>query len=349
MPNLFVEVGVSGEVAGMDYDEPVWLESSTVEVTGYATIEAVDGRLNVDIVDPSIRFLGFYFDVELLPGEIENDVLGDVVRAQLEEMLLEKIEESIPALLEDTLAGLDLSHSMELLDQEVELQAEFGHASVDPQGIAVKMDVQMGIPSAGDRYYQGFLTTSGVKAPTLDRVAGLSAAMSDDLINRLLFEAWRGSMMDMTLSTEDESLPAGSLHHFQAETGTVSLYSHLPPVLVEKDGQTQLQLGEVDVVVSTPGGGLGAYVDVDMEAVDGVLTVDLGSVEVFLMVRESDWGASREAITRMLEENLPIETLLSMVKDFEFPIPTLEGIAVDRVALDRDANQMYTNIVVDFD
>jgi hypothetical protein len=64
------------------------------------------------------------------------------------------------------------------------------------------------------------------------------------------------------------------------------------------------------------------------------------------MVRDSDWGASEEAITRVLEENLPIDALLSLIQDFEYPIPSFSGVEVRTVDLQRDGGAMHTNISV---
>ena len=64
------------------------------------------------------------------------------------------------------------------------------------------------------------------------------------------------------------------------------------------------------------------------------------------MVRDSDWGASPEAITRLLEANLPIETMLSLIRDFEYPIPSYAGLEVSNASVGRDGTGLYTTVSV---
>ena len=357
IPTVYVDVGVSGEVAGMDYDEPVWVSADSIVVTGEAVLNAENGRLQADLNDPQMTMHGFFIDTDLLPGGIEDGLLGDTIQAQLETMVVAQVNESLPQMLEETLQDLDLTYQMDLMGTEVTVSAEFGEVGVDSQGVAAKLDLQMGIPSQGDHYYRGYLTSGQDMDPRPDYSSALFGSISDDLMNRLMFETWRGGMLKMSLSTEDESLPAAALHHFHASQGTVSVNAGLPPVLIERDQQLTLQLGELDVLVETPGGELGEHLqasvagsaDVELKVVDGLMTMDLGNFDVTITVRDSDWGASDEAITRMLEDNLPIASLLTLVKDFEYPVPTVAGLSIQSVSLERDPSTVYTNMKVSLD
>jgi hypothetical protein len=352
IPNLDIEVEVSGEIAGIDYAQPVWVSADAVVLTAEAILGADSGRITADLGDTDLSFQNFYIDTSLIPGEIEQALLGDIIREKLEILVVEKMEEAVPALLEDTLSDLDLSFELDLMGHPVSVAATFGSVGVDSQGIHANMDVQMGIPSQGNRFYKGYLAADKGVTPKKDYTSALYASVSDDLINRVLFEAWRGGMMQYALTTEDESLPAASLTNFKAEEGTISIDALLPPVLVQRNGKLSLQAGELEVLVLTPGGGLGeslkatitVFADVEMTTVNGMVKLDLGQFDVHIMVKESDWGASEEAITRVLEENLPIASLLTMVKDFEYPLPTFGDIEIASVELQRDGSGMFTNM-----
>jgi hypothetical protein len=354
IPTLAVDVSVYGDVAGMDFEEPVWVSADAAVLTSEAIIGVQNGSITADLGDSNISFQNFFIDTQMIPGAIEQALLGDTIQDKLETMILEQIQESVPALLTETLADLDISTEMELLGKKVELEATFGAAGVDAQGVFAAMDVQMSIPSQSERFYRGYLSADKGLTPKMDYQSAIYASLSDDVVNRGLFEAWRGGMLKYTVSTEDGSLPGAALSHFQADTGDVTIDAVLPPVLIERNQQLSLQVGELDVVVRTPGGGMGDYLkasitvfaDVEMMALNGSVKLDLGQLDVHIMVRDSDWGASEEAITRVLEENLPIDALLSLIQDFEYPIPSFSGVEVRTVDLQRDGGAMHTNISV---
>ena len=352
IPFLDIELSVSGEAAGKSFNQPVWVASTAVVLNAEAIIGVNQGRLDADLGDADIRLEGFYIDTSLIPGQIEQALFSDAIREKLEEMILEQIEESVPELLEETLSDLDLTFGLDLMDTPVAVEAQFAEAGVDAQGLYVSMDIQIGMPSQGTRFYQGYLAADKSAVPMKDYQSALYGALSDDLMNRMLFEAWRAGMLEYGVSTEDESLPAASLAAFQAEQGSITIDAMLPPVLAQRNGKLSLQVGELQVTVLTPGGGMGemlkatvtAYADVEMHSIDGKIKLDMGDFEVHLMVTESDWGASEEAITRLLEANLPIESLLSLVQDFEYPLPSLAGIEIASVELTRDGSGVFTNM-----
>lgn len=126
----------------------------------------------------------------------------------------------------------------------------------------------------------------------------------------------------------------------------------LPPVLVEKDGKPQLQLGELMVEILTPGGEHGerivlsvtVLVDLEIEVADGVVALKLGEPTVDMIVRENDWNVRNETLTNALVDAIPVDLLLALIGDLEFPLPTLGGIAVDRAEVGRDTSHAHTGI-----
>ena len=79
------------------------------------------------------------------------------------------------------------------------------------------------------------------------------------------------------------------------------------------------------------------------------LVLDLGTPALTMMVRDSDWGASNEAITQLVEEMLPLDLMLALVGDLSFPLPELEGIGIASAYVGRDAAQAHTNIQIALD
>ncbi len=353
LPDLWVDLEATGDVAGVDFDEWVGMWASEARVEAGLTIGVRDGALQVGIADTSIELVGFGYDLESLPWGIEEVLFLDSVRSTIEETLVEQVESTVPALLDDLLAGLDPSFELDVLGVPLAVEASFTDAGIDADGLWLETDLGAWAPAAVDLPYEGVLQAPPA-TPSPDRRADISGALADDLVNQLLFQLWRAGLLDLTLSTDDGSLDPLLLLSLQAQEGTIRLAAQLPPVLVEGEGGAlQLQLGELSIEVLTPGGGLGerillaanVFVDLGLEVQGGVLTVDLGTPELVLAVRESDWGASNEATTALLEEMLPIDALLLLVDGFlEVPLPSIEGLVLQSGTAVRDPAGPHTDL-----
>lgn len=353
IPDLYVAIDAYGEAVGFDFDTQATMTATAAVVTGTLRVGAEDGRIVASLDGATVELQGFAYDTSLLPGDVETYLFVDTIRGKIEEMLLTQIQERVPPLLEETLAGLDPSFSTELMGLAVDMAFSFAEVEVDRDGLFAALDLDVSVPAAGSAMYAGYLS-AGAGDPTLDTAPDLAAAISDDLLNRVLFEAWRGGLLNMTLSTEDGSLPEAMLSSFKADEGSISVRADLPPVIVERGGALQAQVAEMMVTVDTPDGDLGTHlevaiamtVDLDVVVEDGELKLGVGTPEIVMAVRDSDWGAKPETVTRVLEENLPLESLMFLLGDISVPIPTLYGIAIDTGTASRDADGVNTGVDV---
>jgi hypothetical protein len=354
LPDVHVGLRAYGDAVGIDFDTDASLSASAAVVEGSLAIDAVDGALTASLLGATVTLEGFSYDTSLLPGSIEDYLFVDTVRSTIEEQLVAQIEEMVPALVDETLAGLDPSFQTELLGLTVSIDASFRSATVDDDGVAMSVDVDVDVPSSGGMTYAGYLQAGG-GAPRSDTSADLALAVSDDLLNRVLFEAWRGGAVALRLSTDDGSLSSALLIPLKASEGTITVQADLPPVIVEAEGGLQAQMGELRVRIETPGGELGSFLDLavflraPLEVVleEGELVLDIGDVDLDLMVRDSDWGASNEATTALVESMLPISTLMALLGDFSFPVPSLLGIQIDAATVRRDSGGVHTAIAAE--
>jgi len=354
LPNLFVDAQAYGSVIGYGFDEDVTMSASSAVITASVAVEVVDGAISVTLTDSAVELKDFAYDTSLLPGDVESYILVDTIRSTIEEMLVEKINEMVPELLSSTLEGLDPSFSTELLGHTVDMAFGFADIAIDRDGIAIDLDVDVGMDYTGARTYAGYLAAPKVSA-SIDTHADVAAGFSDNLLNMVLFQAWRAGVLDMALSTYDGSLDAAMLVLLKADEGTISTSASLPPVLVEsEDGSAQVQVTEMLVTIDTPGGELGEHIvvamslwiDVEMVIEDGNLVLSLGDPQVVMDVRESDWGASNEATTNLLSDALPIDVILTLLGDISFPLPSLYGITVDSGEAGRDDSGYYTDATI---
>lgn len=356
LPDLYVDAQAYGDVFGYGFDEDVSMSASSAVITATVAVDAQSGALTVTLTNATVDLKDFSYDTSLLPGDIESYLLVDTLRDALESTLVEKIQEQVPPLLTDTLAGLDPSFSTEVLGQPLDVAFGFASADIDNDGIALGLDVDVDMADPGLRSYPGYLTAPDATA-TLDTHADVSAGFSDNLLNVVLFKAWRAGLLDMRLSTDDGSLEPAMLLLLKADEGTITTSAALPPVLVQGDsGAPQLQVTELLVTIDTPGGELGEHivvavslwVDVAVDIADGSLVLELGTPTIVMDVRESDWGASNEATTQLLEQALPIDVILMLLGDISFPLPSLYGITFASGDADRDESGYFTDATVYF-
>ncbi|RME28281.1 MAG: hypothetical protein D6798_02730 [Deltaproteobacteria bacterium] len=350
IPDLFVDAQATGEVVGVDFDSDVTLWADSADFSGTLTLGTADGRLTADVSDLRIDLVGFGYDTSLLPGDIEAYILVDTLQATIEEQVLAMLDETLPAYVDDALSGLDLSFSTELMSTPLSAGAEFAWVDTDGSGIEFGLDLDVDMPDAG-LSGQGVLS-AGDASPYVDRDADLAAAISDNLLNRMLYEAWSAGLLELRMSTDDDSLDPFLLTPLHATQGTITVRADLPPVVVQGADGLEAQVGELIVDIDTPDGEFGTHLQiaaavaagVDLSYADGEVALDLGEVGVTLMVRESDWGASNEAVTRLVEEMLPIDVMLALLGNLSFPIPSIDGLELESVGIDRASTGVHTSI-----
>jgi hypothetical protein len=332
-----------GEIIWIDFTQDLVVTADEVVITAELTLGAEDGRIVAGLLDPEVTLDGFAYDISLLPSFIEGYVFIDTIQAALEEELVTQMSEMIPVILDETLSTLDFSFSADVLGKPLTATAGFSRADVDTDGIEIGVDIDVTVPGDGTMSYNGYLTT-GTLLGTPDEDAEVAMLLSDDLLNRIAFEVWRGGLMEMTLSTEDGSLEPALIQMLKTDSATVTLSAALPPVITQSAaGVLQLQIAELGVVLLTPGGELGeemvldvtAFADVSPELADGELSMSLGELDIAISTRSSDWGASTEATSRLVEEMLPLELIPALLSQISFAIPELGGLTIADAVVSR--------------
>jgi hypothetical protein len=353
LPDLVVDVYAYGEITAIDFTQDVSMTAERVVITGDLALGAADGILIVELIDPEVELQGFAYDTSLLPSFMEDYFFIESIQETIEDTLVEQLEAMVPALLDEQLEALDFSFETEVMAATVKVDASFSDVSVDEDGVEISVDVDVDVPSVGTQIYGGYLA-SGAGKPPIDKGADVAMVLSDELLNRLLFEVWRGGVLDMTLSTDDGSLEPAMLSLLRAEQGTVTVSADLPPVIVQGDDSLQVQVGELSIILETPGGELGervvmdvaAFVDLELSLDGNTIALDLGTPELVIAVRESDWGSSNEALTTLIEEMLPIELLLLALGALEFELPEFEGLSFGDAEIERSSSAYHTDIEV---
>ena len=353
IPNVEIQAQAVGDVVGIGFDQDVWVGADSAIITANVLVGASNGELVLDVVQPMVELDGFWYDVSLIPDGIESFVLVDTLRGTIEDVLVGQLDAMLPGLLEGALADLDISFDTELLGTPVSISADFAAATVDTLGIELVTNVNVAVPNRIDKPWTGFLAAPAVATPQPSQADDIGMSVSDDLLNNVLFQVWRGGLLNMELDSANGDIDPALLGQLGA-TGAakVLLDANLPPVLIDRGGVTQVQLTELGVRIETPGGDNGefldlsvtAYIGLELAIEEGVLKLELGDPEVIIDVRNSDWGASNNAITNLLAEKLPIDTLLILLGDIEFPLPSVAGISVNNGDAYRDQSGVHTAV-----
>ncbi len=311
------------------------------------------GRVRADIYAVDVGMPNLYVEWEYL-WESVNWLIG---LFDLEGTITGLVEGALvdfaAPLVETAFGVLNTTLETELLGQTLSIQMQLADISSDVDGIAFYADLAVDVPERIDHDAPGYLVAPPAD-PDPDPLAPISVGLSDNLVNRVLHEAWAGGMVELTLSTDDGSLDPFVLAARGASQGSIQVSAGLPPVIVERNGRLTAQLGEVDLTLLTPGGDQGERLEVTMAAAtelelkveDGEIVVGLGDPDLSFVVRDSDWGASNETITRLLEAELPIDVLLLLLGEFRFPLPVIEGFEIASATTERDASGVYTNVSV---
>jgi hypothetical protein len=336
-----------------DFEATVTADSA--RISGVITLGTDgQGHLTAGFTDAWVELDNLDLDTSLLPGDLTFGV-EELLQGTVEDLLQEQVSAALPSLLADQLSTLELAFDLDLLGVPVSIGTAFRGASIDDAGVQLLADLEVDVPSNGTKQAPGYLTANDQGSPTPDKVSDLSVALSDDLVNRLLFEVWTGGLVDLTLSTEEGTLPADYLADFGMSEGALVLDARLPPVLVQNGADTELQVGELQVRLEAYDSADFTYIDlalaakvpVDLEVQGGALTIAMGAAQLDFVVRDSDWDVDHDWLTETLAANLPVDVLLAALGPLEIELPELGGFVLTDAAIDRDATGAHTNIHVD--
>lgn len=352
LPELLVGTDALISVLWIETDQELELSARYAVIRADLGLSiADDGTVAASMADTAVSLEGFTYDISLLPGEIiEDNLFDDTIRETLEGMLAEQMQALLPAAVTSLQQELDLRFETELLGTAISLEPAFADIGVDSDGVWLGMDL---LVDAGgtDLGGAGYLTGS-VAAPDPDRAADGAVMVADDALNRTFYELWLGGLLSQRLSTEDGTLDPAALSSFGIERATVTTDAGLPPVLVEVDGATQLQLGEVTVALDSPGFPLGeslvarvaGTVALDFSFDDGAIVPELSDLILAIDIIDTDWQQDPEDIAALLKSFLTPETLLGALDGLTLALPALDGLRIDGATIDRAETGFHSDL-----
>lgn len=274
IPNFQVPLVVTTQVLFFDVDVDASLNATDLVITT-SVVLGTDGQGNLtfDITTPESTVNGFEIVVDGLAGAFAGDAIDPVEAQAMLEDQLDVLLADLPAMADGLMGDMDLALETELLGMAVSLTPSFASAGVYSDGIHLGVDVALDVAGANPGG-PGFLT---VGAPPSGSSDAILVQVSDDFLNRAFYEIWAGGALNLELPIEPGGVEAALLTLLGGQpgvAGSLAISSALPPVMVERGGETRLQLGEMTMLVNTPGGEYGDQVELAM-ALDARLTIEL--------------------------------------------------------------------------
>ncbi|MBX2797564.1 MAG: hypothetical protein KTR31_07850 [Myxococcales bacterium] len=291
----------------IEADELLLVAELALSTDGQGGLQATLGELTMELS-------GFDLDTGLLELVdwifLDDDDLADTLEEQLE-----GAAGSLQPTIDEALANLDLSTELDLLGSTMLLEPAFDDVVIDSRGLSMALSINLDVVGP-EPEVPGHLT---VAPPLPDSGGDVLLQLSDDFMNRLLFEVWAGGALDLEIEMD---APVRVLFGAAAE-GTLALSPQLPPVWIDKEGGSRMQLGEVILDVDTPGGTYGDSYQVIM-AIDAAATLRLSNTSFGVVL--SDAQIHMRPGPQSADNAVLIESIPTLANTFGVGIGIINGL-----------------------
>ena len=351
LPNLFVDTDAQMRVLWMESEHALEIVADHAVIDVDLSLWAQHGTVHAEATNTQVRLEGFAYDVSLLPGEIvENHMFEDSVREAIETNLSESMQTMLPEIFADMQQDLEIDFDVDLMGTVMHIAAETNDVGVDDVGLWMGLDLEFSAESntsTGDGYVY-----SGTQMPNPDTRADGAVVISDDALNRVVYELWESGSFAQTMSTEDGTLNADDLDAFGVSQLTITTNPELPPVFIESDGVLDIQFGALEVTMLMPGFDYGDYLILEIAGSVGVdLVFDAGSIrpilselEFSLDVIDTNWVQEQESIVNLMGLILNPELLLGAIEDVSIPVPAIDELTIESAEIERSGNGTHTSL-----
>lgn len=353
IPDLYSEVDVTLDLCGAS--------STTDTVTATASVATVVTELSITVPTPGdveveVRSVDVTFeDLEVDYGSLEEAItdfgvsladLGldaDTLAGLLFEQMLTS---ELPPPIEEALESIAIEEEIDMLGATATLEALISDVWTSSGGMNVYLQVDASVDAEADvPEAPGSLTLGGQASP--DGSQPLAASIGADTLNRLMFAAWQGGVLNLEVSHEETGLDADTLGLLfeGAETMDLVMEPLLPPVVVAAtgDGFFDLQLGELLIHASGLVDGVETElatwsvmatgditVSIDETSGELAIVIDGLDVEVDEHVEDPNTGTDAE-YRELLLGGVAASQIGSLLPDLTFALPELDGYVLTLV------------------
>lgn len=286
---VFVPVGVSGDMR----TEALYIDAE-MHIT-----PTPEGSMDMALRNPRIQFEGFGFNIDNVPGFIE-DLFEGTVRGMAEDAISEALQDQV---LPELFDPESLSQEIDVLGRTVQMGMKIRGVDISYDGLMLTMG---STATALDPVHQGGTLPIDMAPAQMSFADPIDLAMSADMIGRILHSMWAAGALDLEMAPGGAiDLPAaaglplfiGSLG--EAANGidpssplTIRVRSLLPPVVYVDEGEKPLviEIGDMLLDLEVPEGRLATVAVHTIMRVSLNIDTSTGELAFVPEIEAEAWG-----------------------------------------------------------
>jgi len=342
LDNARVDARLQWAVSCLDGSRNVAMTAQRIHIGGLLTAgQDFFGNLTFTLASPDIQLIGFNVDMGGVPQTI-IDLLD--LDTRLGPVLAWATEKFVVPMLNDSLAGLNQTKTLDVLGRKVDVTVMPSRIDFDLSGAAVILDTEL--RAQGDTGNFVFVENT---LPAMDTSQGFQLAIADDAANQLLTSLWSAKATDVTLD-----LSTGPYGEIGTLYDQVEIKTAVPAWIDASHGKLELVIG--DLMASFKNGGnvvtqvaVNARVELSVitDAATGELRIDVGKPEAFVDILDDQIDGANSL------SNAQFETITSFALSRvvavgsgavgAIPLPSVGGITVQNVNVSQQAGYLVVN------
>jgi hypothetical protein len=287
------------------------------------------------IASPAVRTTGLRLSASGLTGDILG-LVQDNLESTIQSFATQTAESAMAPLINDALGALGGPQRIDVLGNQLDLQASPSAVTFTQAGALVTMNLQAMIE--GSEASPGYVFTPN-GTPALNVTTGIQLGLADDLMNELLAEVHALGLLDIKL---DQS--------FGPFDGA-ELKLTMPPMVSANtgDGSMRLVLGDMVATLNEQGkpalrAAINAQVDLSIEpgSSSQQIALQFGKVHLFVNILgdpNADPGDASTAASTGIA--LQLDSLSQFL--ITVPVPSVAGLSLDNLSLHGDSGYVVVS------
>lgn len=348
--NPQVQWWADGVLAGIGTSASGQITAYSITVDVNLTPNINNGAITMTTNSASSSIGGFNFNMSGFLGDVLDffgvtGLIEDQIKEALKDAIEDAVIDEIPNLLEDSLQDLEFIESFDIMGNSLTLIAEPSSVSVDDDGLSIGMTSlfyaeNWVINTVGEGSLYGAFSV-----PSWDTTTGAGISLSVDSLNQLFYEVWGAGGLSLELTADELGTSADDLAFLFPNASDLRFTTTplLPPVIVEQNGDMEMQIGDLGLTIHNGALSNGdvrldvymsLFADVEMTTDSITLSANIGTPELHIDVVYPDGASASASDTEaLLTEFAPL--LLPVLTDAigEISIPTIQGFNIQNLNL----------------
>ena len=336
-----VEAVGSCSVLGVDLcpDASGTLTVDDIALYAIMQVSVESGAVVVTLKDFEMGVTGIALNLSGL-GSLLDPILNGIIgifEQQVEAALASQLKDLLPEVLAELFAAFQLDENLEIPGfvegsdpTTINLKTTYQVLELAPAGITMIFDARASstkkvvhdpLGSIG----RGTCAGPDAKPFVISSNQEVAVAISDDLLNQLLFAVWWGGALNLTLDSEVIGDLSGQLDGYGISEPTIELDFFLAPMLSDCNGEEALRLGMGDL-----------YIQAQFKMLGQPLTMGIFATvagDASLSLTQSDSGHMEFGVT-VDEISLFDYEIVAITEGFEELIPIVDELLADQLLAD---------------